>query len=193
EDENSNEHHNVGNCYESCIDVPEDEKKAFDWYLESADGGSSDGQLNVGNCYLNGIGVSKNEKKAFEWYLKAARGGNSDGQLNVGNCSRNAVGGGFHFEDMLLCFYKLIVPIFVELECSLGSVIQIACLFSHLSFDVPTRRMGEVCFVFFKNFFSFSPSELKQIKIIIKEETLFFVSMMIILSVFEAHIYKFET
>ncbi|KAF0412499.1 hypothetical protein F8M41_007917 [Gigaspora margarita] len=56
---------------------------------------------------------------------------------------------------MLLCFYKLIVPIFVELECSLDSVIQIACLFSHLSFDVPTRRMGvSLRHIFYSKFMS---------------------------------------
>ncbi|RIB23744.1 hypothetical protein C2G38_2242489 [Gigaspora rosea] len=84
-------------------DIHKDEKRAFEWYLESAVGRNSKGQISVGKCYQNGISISKDEKKhsngiprdekkPFKWYLKSANGGNPDGQLNVRNCYRDGIG-----------------------------------------------------------------------------------------------------
>ncbi|RHZ74817.1 hypothetical protein Glove_219g162 [Diversispora epigaea] len=63
----------------------EDEGKAFQWYLKSAEGGDSDGQYSLGYCYQNGIGTTKDEEKAFRWYLKSAEAGNLLGQNNLGD------------------------------------------------------------------------------------------------------------
>ncbi|KAF0437538.1 HCP-like protein [Gigaspora margarita] len=72
----------IGAYYNAGINVPKDDKKAFEWYLKSAKGGNSDGQCFLASCYEEG--VSKDHNKAFEWFLKSAEGGDSFGQLNVG-------------------------------------------------------------------------------------------------------------
>ncbi|RHZ83863.1 hypothetical protein Glove_87g185 [Diversispora epigaea] len=85
EEENHMEQNNLGYC---C----EDEEKAFQWYLKSAEGGNSDGQCYLGYCYHFGIGTKKDDEKAFQWYLKSAEGRNIAGQLNLGYCYRNGIG-----------------------------------------------------------------------------------------------------
>ncbi|RHZ80923.1 hypothetical protein Glove_130g33 [Diversispora epigaea] len=81
------------NC--KLIEMPKwtsDEEKAFQWYLESAEGGNILEQNNLGLCYENGIGTIKDEEKALQWYLKSAKGGDSDGQINLSYCYRNEIG-----------------------------------------------------------------------------------------------------
>ncbi|RHZ88802.1 hypothetical protein Glove_21g166 [Diversispora epigaea] len=95
--------YNLGYCYHNGIGTTKDEKKAFQWYLKSAEGGSSRGQYNLGYYYHNG----KDEKKAFQWYLKLSEGGNQKeknnlgifiirgscgGQFSLGNCYRDGIG-----------------------------------------------------------------------------------------------------
>ena len=60
----------LGNYYQNGIGVLKDEKKAFEWYLKSANNGCALGQCDLGYCYENGIGIDKNETKAIEWYSK---------------------------------------------------------------------------------------------------------------------------
>ncbi|RHZ55008.1 hypothetical protein Glove_421g46 [Diversispora epigaea] len=74
------------------IGTAKDEKKAFQWYLRSAEGGNSCGQQKLGYFYQNGIGTTKDEEKAFQWYLKSAEGGNHMGQNNLGHCYGKGIG-----------------------------------------------------------------------------------------------------
>ncbi|RHZ85573.1 hypothetical protein Glove_64g91 [Diversispora epigaea] len=60
------------------IGTIKDEKKAFHWYLESAEKGNNVVQYDVGCCYLNEIETMEDEEKAFQWYLKSAEGGNNE-------------------------------------------------------------------------------------------------------------------
>ncbi|CAB5380059.1 unnamed protein product [Rhizophagus irregularis] len=64
---------NLGYLYQYGIGKKKDEFKAFEFYLESAEGGNSDALNNLGYCYQNGIGIEKDEKKAFEWSKKRQR------------------------------------------------------------------------------------------------------------------------
>ncbi|RHZ82064.1 hypothetical protein Glove_114g176 [Diversispora epigaea] len=59
-----------GYCYQHGIGTTKDKKKAFQWYLKSAEGGNHMGQRNLGCCYQQGIGTIKDEEKAFQWYLR---------------------------------------------------------------------------------------------------------------------------
>ncbi len=61
-------------------------KRAFEWYLKSAEGENSKAQYNLGGCYYHGRGTDKDMKRAFEWYLKSAEGGNSNAQFKI--CGR---------------------------------------------------------------------------------------------------------
>ena len=44
------------------------EQKAFEWFLESANQGNSQGQYNLGCCYENGLGTERDIKNAIRWY-----------------------------------------------------------------------------------------------------------------------------
>ncbi|RHZ73726.1 hypothetical protein Glove_229g102 [Diversispora epigaea] len=88
----SNGQHNLGHCYGNGIGTTKDEKKAFQWYVKSAEGGNIIGQNTLGECYYYGNGTTKDEEKAFQWYLKSAEGGDSNGQHNLGHCYINGIG-----------------------------------------------------------------------------------------------------
>ena len=62
------------------------EKRAFEWYLKSANNGYAKGQYGLGNCYYSGKGVMLDISKAFEWYSKSANNGCADGQYSLGDC-----------------------------------------------------------------------------------------------------------
>ncbi|CAG8476761.1 11208_t:CDS:2 [Scutellospora calospora] len=52
------------------IGTARDEKKAFEWFLKSAENGYYKGQFEVGLCYGNGIGTPSNCEKVNEWLQK---------------------------------------------------------------------------------------------------------------------------
>ncbi|KAF0496907.1 kinase-like protein [Gigaspora margarita] len=82
----------LGSFLEAGINVPKDDKKAFECYMKSAQSGNPIGQALVGACYEEGTGISKDEKEAFEWYLKSAEKGDSHGQFKLGTCYREGKG-----------------------------------------------------------------------------------------------------
>ena len=66
-----------------------DEKKAFEFFLKSAEGGYKPALSMVGYCYKYGVGISKDESKPFELYLKAAKKGDGYSQNLVANYYNN--------------------------------------------------------------------------------------------------------
>ena len=52
--------------------MPEDNAKAVEWYLKTANQGGASAQATVGSMYYSGKGVTQNYAKAIEWYSKAA-------------------------------------------------------------------------------------------------------------------------
>ena len=76
----------LGRCYRFGHGVPNDGKKAIEWYTKSAEQGHAMAQNNLGVCYWRGLGVSKDVVKAFELYSKAADQGNVNSIGNLGNC-----------------------------------------------------------------------------------------------------------
>ena len=72
--------------YEKGKGVEKDMKKAFEWFLKSAENGNAKAMNNVGCCFSNGEGVKQDMTKAFEWWLRSAENGNTNGMNNVGWC-----------------------------------------------------------------------------------------------------------
>jgi TPR repeat protein len=78
--------YNLGVFYENGDGVPQDDKKAVEWYTKAADAGHDDAQNSLGVCYEFGKGVTQDYKKAVEWYTKAADTGHSGAQYSLGYC-----------------------------------------------------------------------------------------------------------
>ncbi|RHZ83839.1 hypothetical protein Glove_87g38 [Diversispora epigaea] len=90
--QNIKKNHSIVHSWNSLsmrIGTTKDEKKAFQWYLKSAEGGNSEAMFEFGNRYEYGIGTTKDEEKVFQWYLKSAEGGNSNGQYYLGISYKN--------------------------------------------------------------------------------------------------------
>ncbi|PKC60805.1 HCP-like protein [Rhizophagus irregularis] len=97
---------NLGFCYQYGMGKVKDDFKAFEFYLQSAEGGNLGAQNNLGYCYQNGIGIIKDEKKAIEWYLKAANGGNLEAQFNLGICYQYGIGVDEDSKKAFIWYYK---------------------------------------------------------------------------------------
>ena len=62
----------VGHMYSVGDGVPNDSKKAAEWYLKAAGKGYAEAQFKVGQMYLKGHDVQRNRKEAKKWFEKAA-------------------------------------------------------------------------------------------------------------------------
>ena len=72
------------------VDIPDtpvkrDMKKAYAYYLESAEAGFVTAQYAVGECLEKGDGVKKDKKAAMEWYKKAAEQGHLQAKDKIGD------------------------------------------------------------------------------------------------------------
>ena len=70
---NSQELYELGRLYEEGVQVPRNERKAFQAYLQSGRMNNIDGIRAVGQCYRWGIGVKINERIAFHWFQRGAK------------------------------------------------------------------------------------------------------------------------
>ncbi|RIB29853.1 hypothetical protein C2G38_1995509, partial [Gigaspora rosea] len=82
----------TGLQYMNGIGFGKDEKKAFKYFMKSAELDHGDGSYMVGYCYQHGAGVIRNEHKAFEYYSKASELGYTKGTFNVGYYYRHGIG-----------------------------------------------------------------------------------------------------
>ena len=82
----------LGAMYSKGQGVPQDYKKAAEWYRKAADQGVSDAQSNLGVMYANGQGVPQDDGEAAAWYSKAADQGNASAQFNLGVMYANGQG-----------------------------------------------------------------------------------------------------
>ena len=69
----------LGYKYRYGKDVPKDDRKSFEYFMEAAKKGNAEGQYNLGYIYHEGLGVPKSEEKSVEWYGKAAAQGHDVG------------------------------------------------------------------------------------------------------------------
>lgn len=74
----------VGKCYAEGKGISQDDKKAFEWFLKSAEAGFVEAMAKVGVYYWQGKGVEQDYDQAFNWCLKAADFGNVTAMNTVG-------------------------------------------------------------------------------------------------------------
>ena len=60
--------------------VNKDTKKAYEWFLKSANNGDASAQVLIGMMYVNGEGVEKDLTEGAKWYKKSALQGNREAQ-----------------------------------------------------------------------------------------------------------------
>ena len=82
----------LGLCYLTGRGVSLNEKKAFEYFKKSAEGGNDNAQAFVGYCYYSGKGVAQNKEEAIKWFELSANQGNSLGQSFLGHCYMKADG-----------------------------------------------------------------------------------------------------
>ena len=85
----------LARLYQDGEGIPQDFKKAVNWYKRAAEQEIGDDKLaflgirtaqyNLGLMYKNGKGVQQNDQEAVKWYRLAAKLGDADAQNNLGN------------------------------------------------------------------------------------------------------------
>ena len=65
--------------------VPQDYKKAEEWFRLSAEQGNAEAQVLLGTMYASGRGVPQDYKEAVKWYRLSAEQGQAYAQYNLGN------------------------------------------------------------------------------------------------------------
>ncbi len=75
----------LGCMYGRGDGLPNDAKKAFEWFLKAAEQGHAKAQHEVGRAYEVGHGVKWNYAEAVKWHRKAAEQGQVDAQIDLGH------------------------------------------------------------------------------------------------------------
>ena len=94
----------LGMMYYKGTGVPQDFKKALEWYFKSAAQGFALAQHNLGSIYATGTATTQDYVKAVKWYRKAAEQGFPTSQNNL--CVMYATGRGItrnHVEAYAWC------------------------------------------------------------------------------------------
>ncbi|WAW10289.1 sel1 repeat family protein [Oxalobacter vibrioformis] len=87
--QDSNNQNRIGYIY---LKEFKDEKKAFHWFMKSAEQGDMYGQYNLGQLYKQGIGGRKDYQQAFQWLSKAAEQGHAKAMATLGNLYADGLG-----------------------------------------------------------------------------------------------------
>ena len=74
----------LGLMYYDGLGVPQDYKKALQWFARAADQGNVSAQYNLGLMYYHGDGIPQDYKKAVQWFTRAAEQGHDMAQYNLG-------------------------------------------------------------------------------------------------------------
>ena len=82
----------TGLAYSFGDGVPQDDRRAFESFLRSAELGHPPAQYKTGVAYAYGEGVDKNPAEAVRWYQKAAEKGYALAQRNLGVMYMNGDG-----------------------------------------------------------------------------------------------------
>jgi uncharacterized protein len=76
----------LGLMYEmGNMGLPQDDKKAAEWYRRASERGQPDAQTKLAYLYAAGRGVERNEAEAFRLFRDAAAHGNATAQANLGD------------------------------------------------------------------------------------------------------------
>ena len=96
----------IGYCYAEGKGVPQDYKKAFEYFMEAANANVTEAMANIGAYYWQGKGVEKNYDQAFYWCLKAAEAGNVTAMNTVGKIYYLDSGSHKDYERAIFWFEK---------------------------------------------------------------------------------------
>ncbi len=80
----ANAQYNMGLLYALGQGVPQDFKRAAEWYEKAARQGVAAAQYNLGVIYANGQGVPQNVTEAREWFTRAAEQGVAQAEDSLG-------------------------------------------------------------------------------------------------------------
>lgn len=75
--------YNLANMFAIGDGIPQDDRKAFFWFVQSAMRGHAPAMRQVGICYYKGTGCIKNTDKAVEWIRAAAKAGDFTAQRMI--------------------------------------------------------------------------------------------------------------
>ena len=89
---NATAQYNLGRMYQNGAGVPNDTKKALEWYSKAAAQGNANAQYNLGVMYQNGDGVEKDMKRGVELISQAAEQGFAWAQYTLGVIYQNGEG-----------------------------------------------------------------------------------------------------
>ena len=98
----------------------EDYKKAFEWYMKSAEQGYAPSQCSLAYCYWKAQGVERNYEQAVYWYKKSAEQGDEVAQYNLGICYANGQGVPQSDYYAFMWYKKAAEQGYVSAEYSLG-------------------------------------------------------------------------
>ncbi|EXX76734.1 Cdc15p [Rhizophagus irregularis DAOM 197198w] len=83
------------------IETSEDNKKAFDLFINASEQGHILAQLYVGSCYQSGYGTTKDKELALKYYEKIANLGYASGLLKVGYCYDCGIGTSVNYQKAI--------------------------------------------------------------------------------------------
>lgn len=89
----------LGRAYYEGQGVPQDCKKAANWFRLAAEQGDVAAQTEMGLSFYHGKGARQNYKEAVKWFRLAAERGNSAAQVYLGDCYYFAKGVGYDSEE----------------------------------------------------------------------------------------------
>jgi TPR repeat protein len=93
--------HCLGLSYRDGCGIEKNDKKAFEWFLKSAQHGDSSAQNNLGNFLLYGRGCNKNENMARQWFKKSANFFLPEGLYNYAAMLIEGTGGSMDIPEAL--------------------------------------------------------------------------------------------
>ena len=72
--------------------VPQDKRRAYDWFEKAAAQGDPNAQFNLATLYFSGEGIPEHFIKGLEWYTTAASQGQAFAQNMLGTVYYRAIG-----------------------------------------------------------------------------------------------------
>ena len=77
--------------YEFGFGVETSPKKAYSYFLQSANLEYPAAKTKIGDCYFSGFGISEQRELAIGCYIQASEAGNADAKVNLGTIYLNGI------------------------------------------------------------------------------------------------------
>ncbi len=82
----------LGRCYKHGEGVYQNDRLAFEWFVEASKHDNPTAWVHLGACYADGVFVGQDYKKAVSWFRKAADRNHEVGQAFLAVCYENGLG-----------------------------------------------------------------------------------------------------